>query len=85
MVTHPEAEIQFCASDVILNLHSNASYLSATKGRSHTGRYFFLGSLPTNGKPIQLNGNIMITCKIVKLVASSAAEAEPGALFVNTK
>ena len=27
----------------------------------------------------------MITCKIHKLVASSAAEAELGALFVNTK
>ena len=27
----------------------------------------------------------MITCKILKLVASSAAEAELGALFVNTK
>ena len=45
----------------------------------------FLGSLPTNGMAIQLNGNIMITCKILKLVAASAAEAELGALFVNTK
>ena len=70
---------------MLLNVHSDASYLSAAKGRSRAGFYFFLGSLPTGGKLIQLNGNIMITCKILKLVASSAAEAELGALFVNTK
>ena len=85
MATHPEAKIRFCASDMILNIHSDASYLSEAKDRSRAGGYFFLGSLPTDGKPIQLNGNIMITCKILKLVASSAAEAELGALFVNTK
>ena len=66
-------------------MYIDASYLSAAKGRSRAGGYFFLGSLPTDGKPIQLNGTIMITCKILKLVASSAAEAELGALFVNTK
>ena len=70
---------------MILNVHSDTSYQSVAKGRSRAGGYFFPGSLPTDGKPIQLNGNIMITCKILKLVASSAAEAELGALFVNTK
>ena len=84
METPPEAKTRFRASDMILNVHSDASYLSAAKGRSRAGGCFFLGSLPTDGKPIQLNGNIMITCKILKLVASSAAEAELGALFVNT-
>ena len=85
MATHPEAKIRFRASDMVLNVHSDTSYLSAAKCRSRAGGYFFLGSFPTDGKPIQLNGNIMITCKILKLVASSAAEAELGALFVSTK
>merc|ERR1712194_487746 len=31
------------------------------------------------------NGNIAITCALLKIVAASAAEAELGALFVNTK
>ena len=83
IVTHPEAKIQFRASDIILNVYSDVSYLSAAKGRSRAGGYFFLCSLPTDGKPIQLNGNILITCKILKSVAWSAAEAELGALFVN--
>ena len=70
---------------MILNVRSDASYPWAAKGRSRAWGYFFLGSLPTDGKPIQLKQNIMITCKIFKLVASSAAEAELSAFFVNIK
>jgi hypothetical protein len=29
MATHPDAKIQYCASEMVLNVHSNASYLSA--------------------------------------------------------
>ena len=85
MATHPDAVIRFRASDMILNVHSDASYLSAGKARSRAGGYFFLGSLPTANSPIFLNGNIQITCSILKLVAASAAEAELGALFLNAR
>ena len=85
MHTHPNAIIRFRSSDMILNVHSDASYLTASRGRSRAGGYFFLGSLPENGKPIKLNGNIAITCAILKLVAASAAEAELGALFLNAQ
>ena len=70
---------------MILNIHSDASYLTAAKARSQAGGYFFLGSLPRDGEPIFLNGNIMITCAILKLVAASTAEAELGALFLNAR
>ena len=70
---------------MILNVHSDASYLSASRGRSRAGGYFFLGSMPKNGEPIFLNGNIQITSAILKLVAASAAEAELGALFLNAQ
>ena len=70
---------------MILNVHSDASYISAGKRRSRTGGYIFLGSMPCNGDPIQLSGNIAITCTILKLVAASAAEAELAALFVKTE
>ena len=85
MATHPDAKIRLWASDMILNGHSDASHLSAANGKIFAGECFFVGSLPTDGKAIQLNGNIMITCKMLKLVAASALEAELGALFVNTK
>ena len=76
MATHPKAIM-------ILNIHSDASYFSAGRGRSRAGVYFFLGSIPVNRQPIKLNGKIYITCVILKLVAASAAEAELGALFLN--
>jgi hypothetical protein len=85
MWTHPDAIIQCCASDMILNVHSDALYLSTPKARSRAGGYFFLGSIPQDGDPIKLNGAIHITCTILKLVAASAAEAELGALFLNAQ
>ena len=85
MATHPKAIIRFRASDMILNIHTDASYCSAGRGRSKDGGYFFLGSIPVKGQPIKLNGNIHISCAILKLVEASAAEAELGALFLNAR
>jgi hypothetical protein len=61
MWTHPDAIIQHHASDMILNIHSDTSYLSAPKDFSRVGAYFFLGSIPQDGDPIKLNGAIDIT------------------------
>ena len=67
---------------MIVNVHSDVSYLSTGEGLRRSGGYFFLGSIPTDRKAIQLNGSIHITCTILKLVVTtSAAEAELGALF----
>ena len=68
MYTNPTAVVCFCASNInmILYVHSNARYISTGKGQSHTGGYFFLESMPQNVEPIQLNGNIAITCAIPK-------------------
>jgi hypothetical protein len=86
MWTHPNAKIHYCASNMILNVHFDASYLSAPCTRSHASVYFFLGSLPVNGNPIKFNGAIdTITCTILKHVATSAVEAELGALFLNAQ
>ena len=73
MWTYPDVNIQYLASDMILNVHSDASYLSAPKACSRVGGYFFLGSIPQDRDPMKLNGAIHITCTIVKLVAASAA------------
>jgi hypothetical protein len=70
---------------MILNVHSDASYLGAPKALSCAGGYFFLGSIPQNTEPIIINGAIHITCTILKLVAASADEAELGALFLNAQ
>jgi hypothetical protein len=52
MRTHPDAIIQYHASDMIHNIYSDALYLSAPKVCSHAGGYFFLGSIPQDGDPI---------------------------------
>jgi hypothetical protein len=85
MATHPDAKICYQASDMVFNVHSDASYLSAPNARSCAGGYFFLGSIPQDDSLILINGAIHITCTILKLVAASAAEAELGALFLNTQ
>jgi hypothetical protein len=85
MWTHPDAIIQYRASDMILNVHSDALYLSAPKACSRGGDYFFLGSIPQDGDPIKLNGAIHVICAILKLVAAFVAEAELGALFLNAQ
>ena len=56
-------------------------YLFAGQGRRRAGGSFFLGSIPRDNQDILLNGNIHITCAILKLLAASAAEAELGDLF----
>jgi len=85
MATHPNAKIRYYASQMILNVHSDASYLSAPNARSRAAGYFFLGNLPRADKPIFLNGAVNILCTVLKFVAASAAEAELGALFLNAK
>ncbi len=85
MWTHPNAKICYCTSDMILNVHSHALYLSAPCTRSCATGYFFLSSLPVDGNPTKLNGTIDITCTILKLVTASTAKAELGALFLNAQ
>ena len=83
--THPDAKIRYRASDMILQIHSDASYLSEPRARSRAAGHYFLGWLPQDDRPIRLNGGIYTLCTVLKFVASSAAEAELGALFLNVK
>ena len=40
--SHPDATIKFFKSDMILKIHSDASYLSERQGRSRAGGHFYL-------------------------------------------
>jgi hypothetical protein len=91
--THPDASIEFRASDMCLHVESDASYLSEPKGRSRAAGYHYLSSRPINrdkppapGDPPPMhNGPIDILCNVMKEVLSSASEAEFGTLFHNGK
>ena len=80
--THPASTIRYHASDMVLKLHRDSSYLNAVGARSHQGSHFFLGN---KSDPNILNGAILHLATIMKMVLSSAAEVEFGALFHNTK
>jgi hypothetical protein len=85
LVTHPNASVLYRASDMILNIHSDASYLNEPHGRSRVAGFYFLGSASTSDQPITLNGAIHVSCSVIKFTVASAAEAELGALFINCR
>jgi len=82
--TNPNATIRYRASDMILKIHSDASYLSEPKARSRSGGHFYLGDKASNQQEVG-NGALLNTSTIMRNVLSSAAEAECGALFNNMK
>ena len=85
LATHPDATVRFHASDMILNVHSDASYLSKANAHSRACGHFFMGWKADPAKPIKLNGAFFTLCAILRFVVASATEAELGALFLNCK
>jgi hypothetical protein len=83
LATHPDAKIRFHASDMILHIHSDASYLSVSRTRSRSGGLFYLGYNPPNEN--KLNGSILNVASVIKNVVASAAESEVGACFQNAQ
>ena len=80
--THPLAKIRYYSSDMILKIHSDAGYGNSPGFRSRAGGHHYLdnhqGTIPNNGAILNPTG-------ILKHVATSSAEAELGAIFVNAK
>ena len=77
------AKVRFHASEMIMIIHSDASYLSAPGARSRTCGHFFMGWTPKDNEPIKLNNAFHTNTTIMQFVVASAAEAELGALFLN--
>lgn len=82
VATHPNATVRFLASDMILTVHSDASYLSEANARSRAGGHFFLSKM---GDETFHNGAILTLSSIIKHVLASASEAELAAMFYNTR
>ncbi len=83
LVSNQDAKVHFHASDMVMNIHSDASYLSETKARSRACGHFFMGWMPKNREPFQLNGAFYVNMTILRFVVASTAEAKLGALFHN--
>ena len=77
--TQEDAVLSNNLSDMILAVHSDASYLSKPKACSRAGGHFFLSSdtpIPPN------NGAVLKIAHIIKNVMSSATEAELAGLYI---
>jgi hypothetical protein len=83
LATHPDATIRYHASDMILHIHSDASYLSVSNACSRLGGLFFLSNNPPEHD--KLNGSILYVASVIKNVVASAAESEVGACFHNAQ
>jgi hypothetical protein len=83
LATHADAAIRYHASDMILHIHSDASYLSVSNARSRLGGLFFCGE--KSPQQDKLNGSILNVASVIKNMVASAAESEVGACFHNTQ
>ena len=82
LASQEPAVLTYRKSDMILAVHSNASYLNEEDAQSRSGGHHFLAEnvpFPVN------NGAIHNVAKIIKGVMSSAAEAELGAMYINAR
>ena len=60
--SNPNASIQFCTSDMILQVHSDAAYLVAPNARSCAGSYHFLDT----NEHTQFNAPVLVLAHIIK-------------------
>ena len=54
LATHPNKKVRFGVSKMVMNIHSDSSYLSKPNARSRACGIFFMGELPTDGNPSKL-------------------------------
>jgi hypothetical protein len=78
--TNPDAILTYRKSNMVLAVHSDASYLSKPSARSCVGGHFFC-SADVDGP--HENGAVLNISKILKAVMSCAAKAKLGALYIN--
>jgi hypothetical protein len=82
LATQEPAVLTYRKSDMVLAVHSDASYLNEEEARRRAGGHHFSSEdvpLPPN------NGAIHNVAEIIKGVMSSAAEAELGAMYINAR
>jgi hypothetical protein len=82
VVSQDKAILTYKASNMVLTIHSDASYLSEPKACSRASGHMFMASdnkIPKNYRVI-LN-----ISQVICAVMSSAVEADIGTLFINAK
>jgi hypothetical protein len=79
--TYPNTVICYHASDMILEITSNAAYLVQPKAHSRAAVHYYLGWRNSDC----INGPVNVLCKTIKNLVSSAAEAETSGIYLGGK
>ena len=66
-----------------LKIHSNGSFLSASKSRSRAGGHYYFGDNTPIGQPDKPQGSTHQECSVIKHIMGSAAECETSTLCLN--
>ena len=84
--TYPCAKLRYFATDMVLHVDSDATYLVQPNAKSRIAGYYILSTYPPPPPKIPTpapNAPILVECKTLRSVVASAAEAETGGLFHN--
>ena len=82
LATQDPAVLTYCKSDVVLAVHSNASYLNEEEAQSRASSHHFLSKdvpFPPN------NGAVHNVAEIIKGIMSSASESKLGSMYMNAR
>jgi hypothetical protein len=82
VATHPNAGIQYKACNMVLSVHTDASYLSKPGGKSRAAGHFYLSNC--NDEDFN-DGAILTLLTIIKHVMSLASEAKLATLYYSCK
>jgi hypothetical protein len=83
LATYPVVKTVFRASDMILRISSDSSYLTEQGGRSRVGGYHDLIKRTDDPITAPVNGAIIAVSVILSMVVASIGEAEYGGVFIN--
>ena len=81
IASNPTPRIKYRASDMVLQIESDAAYLVSPQARSRAGGYHYLGDASCR----TFNAPVFVQAKVIKNVMASAAEAEVAALYLNAQ
>ena len=65
--THSDAKIRYCASQMKLHIHSDASYMSESKSRIRVGGHFLLSDKFNPTPQTKHDGAILVVSAILKM------------------
>ena len=80
LTSHPTVIVTYRRRNMVMNVHSNISYLVEPKARSRAGGRYVMSNNVVNPED---NGTVLNIAQIIKNTMSSAAEANIDASFIN--